>query len=152
MDDDALIGSVRIATVRQEPPEKNREGGCHGVGDARMVAWRSAATGGKECRRGLLRLERKPKLLGEAAGIPIFLAMGTPYDAIALLDELERRVRKLAADIGSSPGQIMIQAIEEYVADMEDGQIAETRLKALDAGDSSTVSLETLLAEYGMAN
>jgi predicted DNA-binding protein len=111
-----------------------------------------AATGGKKCRRGLLRLERKPKLLGEAAGIAIFLAMGTPYDAIALLDELERRVRKLAADIGSSPGQIMIQAIEEYVADMEDGQIAGTRLKALDAGDSSTVSLETLLGEYGMAN
>ena len=50
-----------------------------------------------------------------------------------------------------TPGQIMIDAIEEYVGDLEDGQIATARLKALDAGESSTVSLETLLAEYGMA-
>lgn len=78
--------------------------------------------------------------------------MGMPRDAIALPADLERRVRELAADIGDSPGHIMIQAIEEYVADMEDGRIAEARLKALDAGKSDTVSLETLLAEYDMAN
>lgn len=83
---------------------------------------------------------------------PYVQAMVMPRDAIALPAELERRVRELAAETGRSPGQIMVAAIEEYVADLEDGRIAEARLKALDASESDTVSLETLLAEYGMAN
>ena len=78
--------------------------------------------------------------------------MGMPHDAIALPAELEERVRELAAETGRSPGQIMVAAIEEYVAHLGDGRIAEARLKALDAGESDTISLEMLLAEYGMAN
>jgi predicted DNA-binding protein len=77
--------------------------------------------------------------------------MGTSTDAVALPPELERRVRKLAAETGVSAGRIMVDAIEEYVADLEDGRIAEARLRSLEAGETGTVSLETLLAEHGMA-
>jgi RHH-type rel operon transcriptional repressor/antitoxin RelB len=78
--------------------------------------------------------------------------MGMPQDAIALPPDLERRVRKLAAETGMSPGRIMVDAIADYVADLEDGRVAEERLQALRDGKSDTVPLETLLSRYGLAD
>lgn len=78
--------------------------------------------------------------------------MVTLGDAIALPAELQQRVRELAAETGTSPGQIMIDAIEEYLADLEDGRVAASRLDALRAGHADTVSIEELMARYGMAD
>lgn len=71
---------------------------------------------------------------------------------MALPPELERRVRALAAETGVSPGRILVDAIADYVADIEDGQIAEARLQALRDGKSDTIPLEPLLSRYGLAD
>ena len=75
-----------------------------------------------------------------------------PHNAIALPADLERRVRDIAAAIGSNPADVMITAIEEYVADLEDLKIAEERIAAYEASETDAVSLEELLAKYGLAN
>lgn len=61
-------------------------------------------------------------------------------------------MRKLAVETGLSPSRIMVDAISDYVADLEDGRIVEERLRALRDGKSDTVPLETLLARYGLAD
>ena len=78
--------------------------------------------------------------------------MGQSHDAIALPPDLEIRVRAVAASVGESPASVMLRAIEEYVADFEDAQVAEERLEALRSGQSGTTSLEELMARYGVAD
>jgi RHH-type rel operon transcriptional repressor/antitoxin RelB len=78
--------------------------------------------------------------------------MGKNSASIALPQELERRLAAIASAGGIRPQDIALQAIEEFVSDMEDARIAEERLEALRVDSSGTVSLEELMARHGVAD
>ena len=44
----------------------------------------------------------------------------------------------------------MIEAIREYLDDLEDGHIAEQRLKEIHEGRAQTVPLEKVMKDHGL--
>lgn len=78
--------------------------------------------------------------------------MGKRSASIALPRELERRLLALADVGGTHPQDIALQAIEEFVSDMEDARIAEARLEVRRTEPTATVSLEELMARHGVAD
>jgi RHH-type rel operon transcriptional repressor/antitoxin RelB len=72
--------------------------------------------------------------------------------AVRLPEEIEKRLEKLAKSTGRTKTFYVREAILEYLDDLEDIYLAEQRLIALRAGKSTTVSLEKLLKENGLAD
>lgn len=72
--------------------------------------------------------------------------------ALRLPNELDERLDALAKASGRSKNEHALEALTEYVADMEDAQIAEQRLADLRAGRSHTVPIEELMQRYGLAD
>ena len=72
--------------------------------------------------------------------------------AFHLPDAVSQRLQKLAARTGRSETEYMIEAIREYLDDLEDGHIAEQRLKEIHEGRAQTVPLEKVMKDHGLAD
>ncbi len=72
--------------------------------------------------------------------------------AFHLADAVPQRLKKLAARTGRSETEYMIEAIQEYLDDLEDLHLAEQRLKEIHEGESRTVPLEKVMKDYGLAD
>jgi len=70
--------------------------------------------------------------------------------AFYLPDAVSQRLQKLAARTGRSETEYMIEAIREYLDDLEDGHIAEQRLKEIHEGRAQTVPLEKVMKDHGL--
>ena len=72
--------------------------------------------------------------------------------AFHLPDAVSQRLKKLAARTGRSETEYMIEAIREYLDDLEDLHLAEQRLKEIHEGKSQTVPFEKVVKDYGLAD
>lgn len=70
--------------------------------------------------------------------------------SIRLPSDVETRLNKLAARTGRSKTFYATEAIVDHIDDLEDLYLAEQRLVDLRAGKSDTVSLDELMARYGL--
>ena len=70
--------------------------------------------------------------------------------AFHLPDAVSQRLQKLAARTGRSETEYMIEAIREYLDDLEDVHIAERRLKEVHEGRAQTVPLEKVMKDHGL--
>ena len=68
--------------------------------------------------------------------------------AFQLPDTVFERLQKLAARTGRSETEYMIEAIREYLDDLEDVHIAEQRLKEIHEGRAQTVPLEKVMKDH----
>lgn len=68
--------------------------------------------------------------------------------ALRLPPEIEDRLEALAKQTGRSKSFYARQAILEHLDDLEDIYLAESRMKQLAEGKSSTVSIAELVAKY----
>ena len=83
------------------------------------------------------------------------LAVGVRYMyrmplSIRLPPGLEARLASLAARTGRSKTFYVTEAIGEHLADLEDTYLAERELARVRAGRSPVISLDDLMAEYGL--
>jgi RHH-type transcriptional regulator, rel operon repressor / antitoxin RelB len=72
--------------------------------------------------------------------------------AIRLPVDIEKRLDDLAKATGRTKTFYAREAILEYLGDLEDIYLAEKRLIELRAGRGSTVSLQQLLKDNGLAD
>lgn len=72
--------------------------------------------------------------------------------AFHLPDAVSQRLQKLAARTGRSETEYMIEAIREYLDDLEDVHIVEQRLKEIREGRAQTVPLEKVMKDHGGEN
>ncbi len=70
--------------------------------------------------------------------------------AIRLPEDIEHRLESLAKATGRTKTFFAREAILEYLADLEDLHLAETRLADYQAGKSETISLQQLMKQYGL--
>jgi RHH-type transcriptional regulator, rel operon repressor / antitoxin RelB len=70
--------------------------------------------------------------------------------AVRLPADLEARLNKIAKESGRSKSWIARDAIMERIADWEAFAIAEKRMADRRAGRTKAISLEELMAEYGL--
>ncbi|MCW5222598.1 type II toxin-antitoxin system RelB family antitoxin [Verminephrobacter aporrectodeae] len=70
--------------------------------------------------------------------------------SIRLPDDVEARLKKLAALTGRSKTYYATEAICEHIDDLEDLYLAERELEAIRADKSQTVPLEEVMKRYGM--
>jgi RHH-type transcriptional regulator, rel operon repressor / antitoxin RelB len=70
--------------------------------------------------------------------------------SIRLPDDVSARLQNLAELTGRSKTFYMIEAIKEYIEDIEDVYLAESRLADLRAGKSKTIPLAEVMKQYGM--
>ena len=70
--------------------------------------------------------------------------------AFHLPDAVSQRLHKLAARTGRSETEYMIEAIREYLDDLQDVHIAEQRLKEIHEGRAQTVPLEKVMKDHGL--
>lgn len=70
--------------------------------------------------------------------------------SLRLPEDVETRLINLAAQTGRSKTFYAIEAICEYIDDLEDLYLAEHELEAIRAGKSETVALEKVMKRYGM--
>ena len=71
--------------------------------------------------------------------------------SIRLPSDVESRLSALAMRTGRSKTFYATEAITEHLEHLEDLYLAEQRLVELRAGKSDTVSLDELMARYGLA-
>jgi RHH-type transcriptional regulator, rel operon repressor / antitoxin RelB len=67
---------------------------------------------------------------------------------LRLPTDLQERLDAAAQREGVSPDTLIISALREHLAEMEDVMIAEERLADLEAGRSKTVPLDELVVRY----
>lgn len=72
--------------------------------------------------------------------------------AIRLPEDIENRLDALAKATGRSKTYYAREAIVEHLADLEDLYLAEQRLIDIRAGKTGTVSLESVMKRYGVAD
>ncbi len=65
---------------------------------------------------------------------------------IVLPPEVEKKLAEMAKLAGQSETQIALDALREYLADIEDGYIAECRMR----DNPEFVDLDTVMAELGI--
>ncbi len=70
--------------------------------------------------------------------------------AVRLPEDLEKRLNKVVKQSGRSKSWFAREAILNRIADWEDYAVAEKRMADRRAGRSKAVSLEALMAEYGL--
>lgn len=75
-----------------------------------------------------------------------------PMLAIRLPAEIEHRLEALAQATGRTKTFYAREAILEYMDDLEDVYLAESRLEALRGGRSHSMSLEDVERDLGLAN
>ena len=72
--------------------------------------------------------------------------------AIRLPPEVESRLQALATATGRTKTFYAREAILKHIEDLEDVYLAEQRLTDVRAGRSSTVTLEAMEREHGLAD
>lgn len=72
--------------------------------------------------------------------------------SLQLPPDLDARLQHLAAQTGRSQTDYVLEAVREYLDDLEDVALAEEELEAIRVGASSTVPLAEVMREYGMDN
>ena len=72
--------------------------------------------------------------------------------ALRLPEEIEIRLEKLAKSTGRTKSFYAREAIIEHLADLDDLYLAEKRLAKVLSGKTTTVSLNAVEAELGLAN
>jgi RHH-type transcriptional regulator, rel operon repressor / antitoxin RelB len=72
--------------------------------------------------------------------------------ALRLPIEIEVRLDALAKSTGRTKTFYAREAILEYLDDLEDAYLAQSRLEDIRAGRSSTVSLDEVERRLGLAN
>ena len=75
-----------------------------------------------------------------------------PMLAIRLPAEIERRLEALAEATGRTKTFYAREAILEHMDDLEDIYLAESRLADIRAGRSTTIPMEDVMREHGLAN
>lgn len=70
--------------------------------------------------------------------------------AIDLPADIEDRLATLAEKTGQTTTSFATEAIVEHISDLEALYLAESRLKAYRAGESSATSLEDVMERYGL--
>ena len=70
--------------------------------------------------------------------------------SLRLPDDVSQRLQQLAERTGRTKTFYMIEAIREYLADLEDLYLGEQRLIDLRAGASRAVPLEDVMNRYGL--
>jgi RHH-type rel operon transcriptional repressor/antitoxin RelB len=70
--------------------------------------------------------------------------------SLPLPDDISLRLQKLAQQTGQSEVYCIVEALQEYLDDMEDLCIAETRWKNLQAGRTHAIPLDEIAKRYGM--
>jgi RHH-type transcriptional regulator, rel operon repressor / antitoxin RelB len=70
--------------------------------------------------------------------------------AIELPEEVDTRLEQLVKETGRTKSDHVLEAILEYLDDLEDLRIAEARLEDIRAGHSRTIPLDEVMREYGM--
>ncbi|OFV50251.1 ribbon-helix-helix protein, CopG family [Oligella sp. HMSC09E12] len=70
--------------------------------------------------------------------------------SLRLPTELVERISHLAETTGRSRTYYMQEAIKQHIDDLEDLYLAEQALVDVRIGKSETISLETLIEEYGL--
>lgn len=71
--------------------------------------------------------------------------------SIRLPDDVETRLKNLAALTGRSKTYYVTEAICEHLDDLEDLYLAERELEAIRSGASTTTPLVEVMKRYGMA-
>jgi RHH-type rel operon transcriptional repressor/antitoxin RelB len=72
--------------------------------------------------------------------------------SLRLPDEISQRLAHLVELTGRSKTYYMLEAIREYIDDMEDLYLAEQRLIDLRAGKTQAIPLEDVIKHYGLEN
>lgn len=72
--------------------------------------------------------------------------------ALRLPIEIETRLDALAKSTGRTKTFYAREAILEYLDDLEDAYLAQSRLEDIRAGRSSTISLDEVERRLGLAN
>ena len=72
--------------------------------------------------------------------------------ALLLPPEIEDRLAALARRTGRSTDDDARDAILEHFQDLEDVELAESRLEAIRRGETETVPLSELMNRYGLAD
>lgn len=72
--------------------------------------------------------------------------------ALRLPIEIEMRLDALAKSTGRTKTFYAREAILEYLDDLEDAYLAQSRLEDIRAGRSSTISLDEVERRLGLAN
>ena len=70
--------------------------------------------------------------------------------SLRLPEDISNRLQVLAQRTGRSKTYYMIEAIREYIGDLEDVYLAEREIKATQSGKSKTAPLEEVMKRYGM--
>lgn len=70
--------------------------------------------------------------------------------SIRLPDDVSARLQNLAELTGRSKTFYMIEAIKEYIDDIEDVYLAESRLADIRSGKTKTIPLAEVMKQYGM--
>lgn len=69
---------------------------------------------------------------------------------VQLPPDIDQRLDELAKRTGRTKGDYVLEAIIEYVGDLEDAHIARQRMDDIRAGRGKTIPLSELMAEYGL--
>lgn len=70
--------------------------------------------------------------------------------SIRLPDDVSSRLQNLAELTGRSKTFYMIEAIKEYIEDIEDVYLAESRLADIRSGKTKTIPIAEVMKQYGM--
>lgn len=70
--------------------------------------------------------------------------------SIQLPEDLDTRLDELAATSGRPKSDYILEALNEYIGDLEDIQIAEQRLADHRAGRTTAVTLEEVMRNLGL--
>ncbi len=70
--------------------------------------------------------------------------------AVELPKEVEERLERLSRKTGRAKADYILEAILEYLDDIEDASLAEARLEDIRAGRTQTIPLEEVMRRHGM--
>jgi len=69
---------------------------------------------------------------------------------VNLSNRCETLLQQFAKDAGKAPDSYLEDIVAEYLGDMEDLYLARRELDAVNAGTSTTATLQDVMKEYGM--
>ena len=72
--------------------------------------------------------------------------------AVRLPPDIDARLNDLAALTGRDKDDLVLEALIEHIADLEDIYLAERRFLDNRAGLPDSISLEELMNQYGLAD
>lgn len=72
--------------------------------------------------------------------------------SLRLPEQISERLQRLADVTGRSKTYYMVEAICEYMDDLEDLYIAQSRSADIRSGKSKTIPIEEIMKKYGVEN